>query len=177
VGETRAADIATVERSEPFRSFGWRVRLSRYLYHASFIFVFGLVATAITAALKHDAFPVALSCFFCLFQPLVHEVGGNPTVYFTPQGLSDGKKLVYPWDKVTRLERLPAKLWLIRKQETLRVYITQDPLPPLKGIRGWLREKGLTGEPRREYGCFVNSSEYIDRIVAAMEKYSGRNFH
>ncbi len=174
---SKTTDIAALEQSEPFRSFSWQASLSRYLKYAPYSAGLGVVLVVIGLLLGSHPLSVGIGSLFYVLLPLL-DMGGNPIVYFTSQGLSDGKKLVYPWEKVTRIERVPAKLWLIRKpQETLRVYITQDPLPPLTGIRGWLRDKGITREPRREYGCMVNSPDYIDRIVAVMEKYSGRDFH
>ena len=100
----------------------------------------------------------------------------NRTTRFTAYGIIPPKGGVYPWDRVTWLQRLPGSLWKVSTpHERLNVYIGSETLHAA-GFRGMLRNAWYRmGHGRSRMFSFTNTPEVIEQMLSAMEKYSGRD--
>lgn len=180
MGDANAREsVLPPENSEEFPAYsrdafrGYRLSgaLARLLFAAIFVVV--LIAHRETSLLKWMyilslvAVPWILNLLF----------DRNRTTRFTADGIVPPKGQVYPWDRVTWLQRIPDSLWKVSTpHERLDIYVGAQTLPAA-GFRDVLLNVWHTmGHGRSKVFRFTNTPEIIEQMLYAMEKYSGRDF-
>ncbi len=104
---------------------------------------------------------------------LMHILIRISVVRFSPEGIWQREKALLPWDRVSRIERRPMRL-RFSTVANQRLIIHADAATEAKRV---IEVK--TGSKTQLIAVPVvlsGSPELADRIVASIEKYSGREF-
>ncbi len=142
------------------------------------IFGLGLIGIPLSfcQAPMSGSYWVVSICFIPLFGPTLSLLLNNWTVAFSAEGVVIGGNEVYPWDRLSGVERSPVKVWPARElQEKLLIYFESEIWPPTPKVRALIRSKKqhLGSKSNRIFEC-INTPEEIDRIIAVMRECSSK---
>ena len=180
----RTQELTEVDQSEGFRPYSREVRRRYYVLNVPL----GLVLFAVYWAYwsqyfmkGHEKALVWLLSLFALALPVysVYEFTYKRRTAFSATGVAIDRLPVIPWQRVAGIERTPVRLWLVRTaHERLSIRIVPERAIKVTGAWSLLRlvQQVLAPKPQ-EFTHFLHPPEAIDQIIAAMEKYSGRDFH
>ncbi len=184
MSRSKATEATVVEQSEEFRPYSREVQRRYYILNAPIGLLLFLGYCAVWSQENLRGFErlvVWLYALFLLALPVygVYEWTCKRRVVFSAAGVVIDRLQVIPWHRVVGVKRTQVKPWLVRAgQERLLVQMAPERAIRVTGAWSLLRrvQQALAPKPQ-EFAHFIHPPEVIDQIVAAMEKYSGKDFH